>query len=248
MSCCAPGAEMALEVAAAASAPPSSEEIKLASRFLGSDIHQTDLSVPTVHCGACIQAIEAALGSVENVESARVNLSTKRVSVRWHGDSVPPFFAVLGRLGYQAHLFDPEIHEKDRTLSELIRAVAVAGFAAGKLKWSSPPVKAVLQSWVDANAAGWFPKGANSTAKFMDEYESFMRGEAANTIGLISDVAHWKQFDDFLGADNDGVFRMPSPTVAADKKEGDPMLPVSGGIGSRDEIMQAASAALSALE
>jgi raffinose/stachyose/melibiose transport system substrate-binding protein len=106
-----------------------------------------------------------------------------------------------------------------------------ADFAAGKLKWSSPEVKAILQSWVDANAAGWFPQGANSTAKFMDEYESFMRGEAANTIGLISDVAHWKQFDEFLGADNDGVFRMPAPTVAADHKEGDPKVPISGGIG-----------------
>ncbi|BCM20850.1 cation-translocating P-type ATPase [Mesorhizobium sp. J8] len=131
MSCCAPGAEMALEMAA--SAPPSSEEIKLASRSLGGDMHQTDLSVPTAHCGACIQAIETALCKVENIESARVNLSTKRVSIRWHGDSVPPFFAVLGRLGYQAHLFDTEIDEKDRTLSELIRAVAVAGFAAGNI-------------------------------------------------------------------------------------------------------------------
>src|SRR3569832_2344428 len=101
MSCCAPGAEMALEVAAAASAPPSSEEIKLASRSLGGDIHQTDLSVPTVHCGDCIQAIEAALGQVENIESARVNLSTKRVSIRWHGDSVPLFFPEHKQLGYQ---------------------------------------------------------------------------------------------------------------------------------------------------
>ncbi|MDX8444017.1 cation-translocating P-type ATPase [Mesorhizobium captivum] len=133
MSCCAPGAEMALDVVNAASAPASSDEIKLASRSLGGDLHQTELSVPTVHCGTCIQAIEAALGKVENVESARVNLSTKRVSVRWRGDRVPPLFAVLGRLGYQAHLFDPEIDEKDKTLSELIRAVAVAGFAAGNI-------------------------------------------------------------------------------------------------------------------
>ncbi|MDG4875299.1 cation-translocating P-type ATPase [Mesorhizobium sp. WSM4935] len=133
MSCCAPGAEMALEAADAASAVPSSEEVKLASRSLGGGIHQTDLSVPTIHCGACIQSIEAALDSLENVESARVNLSTKRVSILWHGDAVPPFFAVLGRLGYQAHLFDREIDEKDRTLSELIRAVAVAGFAAGNI-------------------------------------------------------------------------------------------------------------------
>ncbi|MBA1143098.1 heavy metal translocating P-type ATPase [Mesorhizobium neociceri] len=133
MSCCAPGAEMALEVADAASALPSIHEIKLASRALGGDIHQTDLSVPAVHCGGCIQTIEAALAKLENVEMARVNLSTKRVSVRWQGDEVPPFFATLSRLGYQAHLFDPEIHEKDKTLSELIRAVAVAGFAAGNI-------------------------------------------------------------------------------------------------------------------
>ncbi|TIN14988.1 MAG: heavy metal translocating P-type ATPase, partial [Mesorhizobium sp.] len=103
------------------------------SRSLGDDLRQTDLSVPTVHCAACIQTIEAALGKLDRVESARVNLSTKRVSVRWHGDEVPPFVSALERLGYQAHLFAPEADEKDRTLSELIRAVAVAGFAAGNI-------------------------------------------------------------------------------------------------------------------
>ncbi|MDX8461754.1 cation-translocating P-type ATPase [Mesorhizobium humile] len=133
MSCCAPGAEMALEFANAASAVPSSDEIKLASCALDGGCRQTDLSVPSVHCAGCIQAIEAALAKLENIDSARVNLSTKRVSVRWRGEQVPPFFAALSRLGYQAHLFDPEIQEKDRTLSELIRAVAVAGFAAGNI-------------------------------------------------------------------------------------------------------------------
>lgn len=100
-----------------------------------------------------------------------------------------------------------------------------AEFAAGKLAYSSPQVKAVLQSWVDANAAGWFPKGANSTAKFMDEYEGFMRGESANTIGLISDVAHWKSFEEFLGAENVGVFMLPAPGGTAAR------LPAAGGIG-----------------
>src|SRR5258707_3970172 len=136
-----------------------------------------------------------------------------------------PCFALGNKEGFGAEFWFSVIAAGEWTEKEQ------ADFAAGTLKWSSPSVKAVLQSWVDANAAGWFPKGANSTAKFMDEYEGFMRGEAANTIGLISDVAHWKQFDDMLGADNDGVFRMPTPTVAADKKEGDPKLPFSGGIG-----------------
>jgi len=133
MSCCAPGAEMALDLDRGTSVLPSSQEIKLASRPLGDDLRQTDLSVPTVHCAACIQTIETALGKLDRVESARVNLSTKRVSVQWRGDDVPPFVAALGRLGYQAHLFAPEADEKDRTLSELIRAVAVAGFAAGNI-------------------------------------------------------------------------------------------------------------------
>ncbi|RVD08875.1 heavy metal translocating P-type ATPase, partial [Mesorhizobium sp. M7A.F.Ca.ET.027.02.1.1] len=133
MSCCAPGAEMALDLVNAGSVLPSSQEIRLASRSLGDDLHQTDLSVPMVHCAACIQAIETALGKLDQVESARVNLSTKRVAVRWRGNQVPPFVAALGRLGYEAHLFDPEVDSKDKTLSELIRAVAVAGFAAGNI-------------------------------------------------------------------------------------------------------------------
>ncbi|MCZ8545445.1 heavy metal translocating P-type ATPase [Mesorhizobium qingshengii] len=133
MSCCAPGAEMALDLDSGTSVLPSSQEIKLASRSLGDGLSQTDLSVPTVHCAACIQSIETALRKLDRVESARVNLSTKRVSVQWRGDDVPPLVAALGRLGYQAHLFAPEVDEKDKTLSELIRAVAVAGFAAGNI-------------------------------------------------------------------------------------------------------------------
>ncbi|RWN60532.1 cation-translocating P-type ATPase [Mesorhizobium sp.] len=133
MSCCAPGAEMALDVGGATSSLPSSQEIGLASRLLGDDLRQTDLSVPTVHCAACIQAIETALEKLDRVEGVRVNLSTKRVSIRWRGVEVPPFAAALGRLGYAAHLFDPQVGEKDKTLSELIRAVAVAGFAAGNI-------------------------------------------------------------------------------------------------------------------
>jgi len=100
-------------------------------------------------------------------------------------------------------------------------------FAKGELKWSSPEVKAILQAWVDSNKDGWYAEGANSTAKFMDEYESFERGENANTIGLISDVAHWKEFDGFLGADKVGVYVMP-PVTGGD---GALKMPLAGGIG-----------------
>lgn len=133
MSCCAPGAEGALDMERLTHGMPSAEELKLAARALGGGQHQVDLSVPSVHCGACIQSIETALCGLDGVESARVNLSTRRVAVRWHGDDVPPISATLTGLGYEAHLFDPEGTEKDETLAELIRAVAVAGFAAGNI-------------------------------------------------------------------------------------------------------------------
>ncbi|WP_127144376.1 ABC transporter substrate-binding protein [Pelagibacterium montanilacus] len=100
-------------------------------------------------------------------------------------------------------------------------------FADGELAWSSPEVTAILETWVSTQDMGWYREGANSTSKFMDEYEQFMRGDAVHTIGLMSDIAHWKQFDDFLGAENVGVFRHPAPDMAFDE----PRMPVSGGIG-----------------
>ncbi|WP_159587968.1 cation-translocating P-type ATPase [Chelativorans xinjiangense] len=130
MSCCAPGAESALDLAKAAG--PAPDEIRLASRALGDGLMQTDLAVPGVHCGACIQAIESALGKLDGVVHARVNLSTKRVSVKWRGEVLPPIAETFNRLGYAAHLFEDDAG-KDETLWELIRAVAVAGFAAGNI-------------------------------------------------------------------------------------------------------------------
>ncbi|WP_426033591.1 hypothetical protein [Cypionkella sp. TWP1-2-1b2] len=52
-----------------------------------------------------------------------------------------------------------------------------------------------------------------------------MRGESANTSGLISDVAHSKSFDKMLGAENLGVFLLPAPGGMAAK------IPAAAGIG-----------------
>ncbi|MBN7763230.1 cadmium-translocating P-type ATPase [Nitratireductor aquibiodomus] len=133
MSCCAPGTEMALEAEQARDAGPRSEEILLASRTVGEGVKQTDLSVPGVHCGACIQTIESALGKLDGVVGARVNLSTKRVSVKWRDGELPPIIDTLNRLGYAAHLFDSVESGKDPVLSQLIRAVAISGFAASNI-------------------------------------------------------------------------------------------------------------------
>jgi P-type Cu2+ transporter len=133
MSCCAPGTEAAGEIDRAESAGPSAEELVLASREIGQGLRQTDLSVPGVHCGACIHAIETALGKLDGVETARVNLSAKRVSIRWRDGRLPPLVETLNRLGYAAHLFDGFGETKDGEFSRLVRATAVAGFAAANI-------------------------------------------------------------------------------------------------------------------
>lgn len=147
MSCCAPAIDMVLDMERAKSAGPSDDEILLARRALGNGLSQIDLSVPSVHCGACIQVIETGLSGLSGVERARVNLSTKRVSVSWRGGDVPDIVPALARLGYPAHLADDPAIEKDGTLSELITAVAVAGFATGNIMLLSVSV------WAGADGA-----------------------------------------------------------------------------------------------
>lgn len=128
MSCCGSGAELAMLAA------PDPREVLLASRTIAGGLRQTDLSVPDVHCGACIRTVEQALGALDGVTWARVNLSTKRVTIKWHADAAPPpFIETLRRVGYEAHLFEVDGDAKDTTLSELIRALAVSGFAASNI-------------------------------------------------------------------------------------------------------------------
>lgn len=109
----------------------SANEIRLASRALGDGLMQTDLSVPAIHCGGCIRKIEQALGALDGVDGARVNLSTKRVSVNWRrGHDVPPLGETLAGLGFQAFLHEQREDGKDKELSRLVLALAVAGFAS----------------------------------------------------------------------------------------------------------------------
>jgi Cu2+-exporting ATPase len=134
MSCCGPDVDAALSLPSAIAKGPSSEELRLASRVQPDGLRQVDLSVPSVHCGACIANIESALGKLDGVDQARVNLSTKRVSVRWRDDAgAPPLCEALAKLGYQSHLFEQGTEDRDETLAELIRGLGIAGFAAGNI-------------------------------------------------------------------------------------------------------------------
>ncbi|MGA6114161.1 cation-translocating P-type ATPase [Agrobacterium sp. CFBP2214] len=152
MSCCAPGTEGSLQLGEPVN-PPSSEELLLASRDLGQGLRQTDLSVPDVYCGACITTIETALSRLRQVERARVNLSSKRVAIVWKEevDGVRTDPSDLARAilstGYRTHLFASGQDASDALRSQLIRAVALCGFASANIMLLSVSV------WSGADAA-----------------------------------------------------------------------------------------------
>jgi ABC-type glycerol-3-phosphate transport system substrate-binding protein len=134
-------------------------------------------------------------------------------------------FMMANKEGYEAEFFLSEMANQSLTAQQQ------ADWAAGKLHWSDPPIKAILQTWVDTAKQGWYQEGGNSQTMFMDEFTLFEQGTAANVWGLLSNVAHWKAFEADMGADNVGVYPMPSPTVAADQHEGAPGVPLDGGVG-----------------
>ena len=131
MSCCVPPAAFVESLAGGPNRGPSDNEVRLASRALGDGLRQSEFSVPSIHCGACIRTIETALDSMPGVVSSRVNLSGKRVTVRWRdGESPPPMVRRMVELGYEPNLFSLEQAGRDSSFTSLVRALAVAAFCS----------------------------------------------------------------------------------------------------------------------
>ncbi|MDQ2094159.1 heavy metal translocating P-type ATPase [Rhodalgimonas zhirmunskyi] len=91
------------------------------------------LSLPSIHCSACIVAVEQALKKVPGVESARVNLTLKRATIEAAPEVMPDqLIEVLDKIGYEAHELDAgtlSATQTDRAGRELLMRLAVAGFA-----------------------------------------------------------------------------------------------------------------------
>ncbi|PVB62881.1 heavy metal translocating P-type ATPase [Labrenzia sp. 011] len=92
-----------------------------------------DLAVDGITCAACMGDIERGLKRLPGIRTARVNLTSQRLAVDWVEDQTgaDEIVAELTRLGYKAHPFDPASQKdrQDRTGKELLRSLAVAGFA-----------------------------------------------------------------------------------------------------------------------
>ena len=99
--------------------------------------HVLHLLVENVHCGGCIRKIERTLSQEPGVTQCRLNFTTRRLTLAWTGGAARGNALVerLFELGYPAVPYDPERlgRQEKRGEKELLRCLAVAGFAAANV-------------------------------------------------------------------------------------------------------------------
>ncbi|MFM8989923.1 MAG: heavy metal translocating P-type ATPase, partial [Alphaproteobacteria bacterium] len=127
-----------------------------------------ELHVEGLACGACAWLVETVLARDPAMRRARANLSTRRLVLEWEGAATrgQEFAGLLASLGFRVAPFDPVLagDEQARREAELLRAMAVAGFAAANVMllsvsvWSGHagsmgPATRELLHWVSALVA-----------------------------------------------------------------------------------------------
>jgi len=119
--------------------PADAEPIATARyvRSIDEDRAELPLLVEGIHCGACVWLIESVLARLPGVIEARVNMTTKRLRLRFQPSLADPDALIesVERLGYRLAPFDPvrATSLDARHNATLLKALAVAGFAAGNL-------------------------------------------------------------------------------------------------------------------
>lgn len=102
---------------------------------------EISLLVEGIHCAACVWLIEQSLQATPGIISAAVNLSGKRLRVKWDNQRIKLSRIIqrLGQIGYAAVPFDPEAAEGalERQNRNLLYRMAFAGFAMMNLLWIS---------------------------------------------------------------------------------------------------------------
>ncbi|MBB4265632.1 heavy metal translocating P-type ATPase metal-binding domain-containing protein [Roseospira visakhapatnamensis] len=179
------------------------------------------LMVEGLHCAACVWLIERLLTARPEVTHARVNMTTRRLTLRWraraadaeaetgtgdHGARrvLDPVLAV----GYRLVPYDPALlgRETNRAERALLRAMAVTGFATGNVMLFSVsvwfggdmgPVTRDLMHWLSALIA--LPAIAYGLRPFARSAVTALRGGRANmdvpitlAVLLASGMSLWE--------------------------------------------------------
>jgi len=103
----------------------------------GDGNHHLNLMVDGIHCAACVWLIETLLQRNPTVLQARVNMTTRRLRLSWQGElgDIDDIIRPVMQMGYRLIPFDPAALEQATASrnKELLRCLAVAGFAAGNV-------------------------------------------------------------------------------------------------------------------
>ncbi|MDP1963907.1 MAG: copper-translocating P-type ATPase [Reyranella sp.] len=107
------------------------------ARQTGPDEAELDLLIDGLDCAACVWLIESLLARNPAVLRARVSLSTRRLSLRWRGVAADAnsHAGLVAALGFRLAPYEAiaAAAEDDRDTRELLRSLAVAGFAAANV-------------------------------------------------------------------------------------------------------------------
>ncbi|OXT01722.1 hypothetical protein B7H23_01815 [Notoacmeibacter marinus] len=142
MSCCAPALDArsgSQDLLADAARAQRLTEWLHAVRQDNEGIGRLVLSVPEMHCGACIAALEGGLSSLEGIHTVRANLTLRRLIVTFDNDEpdiLDTIERAVQRLGYDASPVDLGDLDAERDRQEarkLLIALAVAGFATANI-------------------------------------------------------------------------------------------------------------------
>jgi heavy metal translocating P-type ATPase len=104
------------------------------------------LDIEGMTCASCVQKVERALGSVDGVQAAAVNLATRTATVRAADPAIDPLVAAVARVGYGA-----SPHREERSPDDEER------FYRSRLLLAAPLTLAVLVltlGWPGATWAG----------------------------------------------------------------------------------------------
>lgn len=115
------------------------DEVQQEFTSCSGDIRDIHLLVEGIHCAACVWLIERGLQRTPGVVSANVNLSGKRLHLRWDNSKskLSDLIRALVRIGYSAVPYDLESAEGaiQKTNRALLFRLFFAGFAAMNMMW-----------------------------------------------------------------------------------------------------------------
>jgi len=107
------------------------------ARPVGEDRFALELLIDGLDCAACVWLIESLLARNSFVIAARANLSTKRLALKWRGESskANDLAELIAALGFRPAPYSSlsANAREDRDARELLRCLAVAGFAAANV-------------------------------------------------------------------------------------------------------------------